>query len=222
MNSLIIGKGQVGKALHKIIGGEIENQHFKRVGRFQIIHICFPYSREFISEVLRYRWMYYPKYIVVHSTVPVGTCRKCKSFHSPVIGQHSDLAGSIQFFRKFLAPKDSELRKYFEGYGISVIMVSKTEETEALKLFLTTQFGISIIENKLIYEFCRKNKLSFNTVYYKALEVYNDGYRVLDPKFVRPVIKYRKGKIGGSCVMQNCDLLKLSLTKFLKKQNRRL
>jgi hypothetical protein len=51
MESVIIGDGEIGTSLHKVIGGSIVGKIENTIRGFDIIHICFPYSNEFISEV---------------------------------------------------------------------------------------------------------------------------------------------------------------------------
>ncbi len=227
MRSLIIGKGEVGKALYnvlrKVYPVEIQDTEMEHGGEFDVIHICFPYSRDFNGDVWDYQDIYRAKYVVIHSTVPVGTARKCQAFHSPVIGQHPNLEKSLKTFVKFLAPKDKTLKRYFERAGIRIRLVDRTEETEALKIFLTTCFGISILEEKLIWDYCKKNGLNPEIVYGDALRAYNEGYMELGQfQFLRPILKHEKGKIGGHCIIPNCDLLKHPLTNFLKKQNKEI
>ena len=227
MKTLIIGKGDVGKALYGILSRKyetyIQDKEMEQGGEFEVIHICFPYSKYFEGDVWDYQEIYRAKYVVIHSTVPVGTTRRCQVFHSPVIGQHPYLEKSLLTFRKYLAPKDNKLKRYFEQAGIKIKQVGKPEETEALKLFLTTCFGISCLEEKTIWNWCLEHGLNYKTIYKDALENYNEGYIKLGyPQFVRPILKHNKGKIGGHCVIPNCDLLKHPLTNFLKKQNKEI
>ena len=97
MKSLIIGAGEVGKGLHKVIGGKIMDKEPVK-GEFDIIHICFPYSKNFSLEVTKYQLMFKPKFTVIHSTVPIGTSKKLKAIHSPIRGVHPYLAKGIKTF----------------------------------------------------------------------------------------------------------------------------
>jgi len=227
MKSLIIGKGDIGKALYGILKKEhetyIQDKEMEQEGEFDIIHVCFPYSECFVGDVLNYQDIYRARYVVIHSTVPVGTTRECQAFHSPIIGQHPFLEKSLLTFRKYLSPKDNKLKRYFEEAGIKIMCVKKPEETEALKIFLTTCFGISCLEEKMIWNYCLENELSYKAVYREALENYNEGYVKLGyPNLTRPILKHNKGKIGGHCVIPNCRLLKHPLTNFLNKQNKEI
>lgn len=227
MRTLIIGAGQIGTSLYNVLKKvhpvKMQDVEMEYGDEFEVLHICFPYSKDFVGDIMDYEDIYRPKYTVIHSTVPVGTSRQLQVFHSPVIGQHPNLEKSLRTFEKFLAPKDGKLKKYFEKAGIKIRLTPNSDETEALKLFLTCQFGISVVEEKLIWKFCKDNGLSFKTVYTDALKVYNEGYINLGMKnVVRPILEHKQGKIGGHCVIPNCDLLKHPLTNFLKRQNKEI
>lgn len=201
MRSMIIGKGEVGMALSKILGDDESNP--------DIIHICFPYSDNFVSEVKRYQKLYKPKYTVIHSTVPVGTSTECKAHHSPIRGVHPHLEEGIRTFVKYLAPKSQELKEYFEKAGIKIKLVDKSENTEALKLWSTTQYKRFIELEKEIYEWCEEKDLDFDVIYTDANKTYNEGYEKLGMENVRrPILKHVEGKIGGHCVLSNYGLLK--------------
>ena len=201
--SLIIGSGEVGQALYKVIGGDTIPS-----GQYDIIHICFPYSDDFISEVKRYQKLYKTKYTVIHSTVPVGTTKRCKAHHSPIRGVHPHLEEGIRTFIKYLAPANQELKEYFEKAGIKIKLIDKSENTEALKLWSTTQYGRFIELEKEIHKYCEERGLDFNIIYTEANKTYNEGYEKLGMEYVRrPVLKHIEGSIGGHCILPNYKLL---------------
>ena len=203
MNSLIIGAGEVGKALHKVIGGDTIPS-----AQYDIIHICFPYSDDFVSEVKRYQELYKPRYTVIHSTVPVGTTTRCKAHHSPIRGVHPHLEEGLRTFIKYLAPANQELKEYFEKAGIKIKLIDRPENTEALKLWSTTQYGRAIELEKEIHKYCEERGLDFNIIYTEANKTYNEGYEKLGMGYVRrPILKHIKGDIGGHCVLPNYKLL---------------
>ena len=225
MKSLIIGAGEVGTALFKILREKYEVYIWDKIGNFpskvDILHICFPYSGDFIGDVKDYVEIYRPKYTVVHSTVPVGTCRQIQAFHSPVRGMHPELKNHLRVFPKYLAPPDKSLKRYFEGVGIPIKMVDRTETTEFLKIWDTAQYGISIWLEKWAFQFCEENNLDFKIAYTHANESYNEGYSKLGRKdVVRPILKHREGPIGGHCVVPNCKLLKSPFTNLILRLNR--
>ena len=58
----------------------------------------------------------------------------------------------------------------------------------------------------------KKNKIDFGEAYTQWNETYNQGYKKLGMNYViRPVLKHIPGKIGGHCIIANCETLKKSL-----------
>ena len=220
MNSIIIGNGEIGKSLHEIISGDIIDKTDK-ICQYDVIHICFPYSDEFVSEVKRYQELFKPQYTVIHSTVPVGTSRKCNAIHSPVIGMHPYLAKSIKTFTKFLGGKNAGvLANYFRKFNIKVYITDKSETTELMKLLCTARYGMDIEFTKDVKRQCKKYKVPFE-LFTLWTDNYNNGYTELGQKqFIRPNLIPIMEKIGGHCVIPNTQLIKTKFTKFLDKANK--
>lgn len=224
MRSLIIGEGEVGKALFNVLIGvhEIEvfdiNHGFhpsKSDRPYKIIHICFPYSENFIKYVKEYQTKYKPKYTVIHSTVPVGTSRQCNATHSPIRGIHPNLEDGIKTFVKFLGGNEaSEIADYFRRAGIRVMLFDRQENSEALKLFDTEYYRICIEFAHRVKQYCIEHELSFSDIYRMGNITYNQGYTELGhPEFVRPILEPIMKPIGGHCVIPNKELIKMSEEK---------
>jgi len=220
MKTLIIGKGEVGQGLYDVLKRvhpvRIRDREEVKLKDVEILHICFPYFKEFEKEVKRYQKKYQPKYTIIHSTVPVGTSRQCQAFHSPVRGMHPNLTEGIKTFVKYLAPQNSFLKKYFELAGIKIQMFKKPETTELLKILDTTYYGWNIVFCKEVKRICDEQDLNFEEVYTLPNLSYNEGYEKLGlPLVRRPVLRPVLGKIGGHCITSNCSLLKDKLTKII-------
>jgi len=233
MKSLIIGNGEIGKGLFQVLepvypairirgleplpegkNGEILN--------FEFLHICFPYSKNFIEEVEKYQDRYLPEHTIIHSTVPVGTSRKCSASHSPIRGQHPNMAESIKTFVKYLGGANEEIKKYFENAGIKIKVFNKSETTELLKILSTTYYAWNIVFCKEVLRICEDLNLDFDEVYTFPNNTYNDGYKKLGKRSVRrPILEPRPGPIKGHCLMQNCELLEDVITKTIIEFNKR-
>lgn len=217
---LVIGLGEVGVALAEVFKSDKEDK-FKNIKskeeKYDFLHIAFPFSKDFIKDTKKYIKKYEPKYTVIHSTVPIGVSQKLGALHSPIRGVHPHLAKSITTFKKFIGGKDSrKVAKEFKKFKINCICVDNSRDTEGLKLWDTTQYGVFIMLNKEIYEFCKRNDLDFNTIYTLANKTYNEGYlKMHRPEVVRPYLKYKEGKIGGHCVLNNAKILKSFSAKRL-------
>jgi len=228
MRTLIIGAGEVGKSLYKVLASYYETQIMDKtpisVKGVQIMHICFPYSEHFVDFVKKYIKTYHPKYTVIHSTVALGTTRKCgrNVWHSPVRGVHPHLDDGIRTFVKYIGGKyNEEVSKYFEALGIAIKFVDKPETTEALKLWSTTQYGLMIMIQKEIYRWCKEKGLDFYDIYIDPNKTYNEGYHKLGMPWVnRPVLRHMKGAIKGHCILPNAKILDNWMAKLLLKRNK--
>lgn len=210
---LILGYGEVGKAIHKIVKDayiidfKVDNWRLEPV---DFIHVCIPYSKDFNEIVGQYKE---EGLVICHSTVPVGVCDKLGIVHSPIRGVHPHLEKGIRTFPKYFGGKGAKkAAEVFKSLGLKVKVFKKAKTTEALKLWDTTQYGRLIMLEKEIYAWCKKNKVDFNAVYREANKDYNEGYVKLGrPEVVRPYLKHIEGEIGGHCITPNAKLLKVKL-----------
>lgn len=214
MVHLILGYGEVGMALHKIFpqamwmdrkGGNWNQE------RVQVLHVSIPYSEEF-KEIIE-GWKDKVDMIIVHSTVPVGTCDELGVVHSPIRGVHPELESGIRTFVKYFGGEGAEkAAELFRKVGIRTRSYPEAKITEALKLWDTTQYGMLILLQKTIYKWCKKRGLPFDIVYQQANIDYNEGYLKLGrPDVVRPFLKHMEGPIGGHCIIPNSKLLGVEL-----------
>lgn len=224
MRSIIIGDGEIGKSLYNVLCKEHNVQIFDRHPTFEqqpeafydwyILHICFGYDENFESEVKRYQELYKPKFTVVHSTTPVGTCRKLRAIHSPVVGQHPNLEDGIQNCVKMLSGEQAgEVADYFRRAGIRVTLFDKQEATELGKLGLTEYYRACIEFTQRMKTLADKHNLSFHEVYTVPNQIYNEYYGSRQPQFVRPILQPIMGEIGGHCVIPNATLISISENK---------
>jgi hypothetical protein len=228
MKTLIIGKGEIGNALFEVLSPVYETQaidklgkHGKAVGDFEIIHICFPYSKKFNKEVRKYQKLYKPKFTVIHSTVPVGTSNKLNACHSPVIGRHPFLIKSLKTFIKFVGGKDvDEVADYFRKAGIRVQLCRKSETTELAKLASTLYYSLCIEYAKEVEKLCQKYKVPYSEAYILWNMAYNEGYSKMGESVIRPILQPIQRKIGGHCLIPNLDLLDSKFSKFIKGLNK--
>jgi len=208
MKSLIIGAGEVGTALRKIIGGAIRDKEYL-AGHFDIIHICFPYSDKFIDAVKSYQQEYTPKHTVIHSTVPVGTSRQLGAIHSPIRGKHPNLEEGIRVLVKFVGGEDvDDVADWFRGFGLRVYICRKPETTELLKLLSTYYYKRCIEFCKEAEKLCERFDVPFAEAYTIANQTYNEGYEKLGMKeYIRPILQPLQKEIGGHCIEVNYNLL---------------
>lgn len=234
---LVIGIGEVGKALADVLSvyRHVErldlNKHslwIEPSGRFQFVHLCYPWGPKFKEYTLGYVDEYLDPdngIAVIHSTVPLGTTQAIAAssnrpfVHSPVRGRHPDIAESLKVFVKYVGgPYAEKVAEELIECGIPCHICNDSKVTEALKLWDTTIYGWNIILEKAIHEYCENHGLDFNVVYRHANVTYNVGYAELGcPQFTKYVLDHKPGPIGGHCVLPNLDLLKGWIADIIRK-----
>lgn len=230
MRHLVIGLGEVGKALKEVIKCDGIDQDSSKPQdpvadqNFDMIHICFPWSDLFADQVQHYQESFRPKYTVIHSTVPVGTSRKLHAVYSPIRGKHPDLVKSIQTFKKFVAGRDAVVvASEFSKAGMTTKILPYEEDAEAGKLFDLMQYGIMILLEKEIYKYCTEHGLDFDVVYNQFNKTYNLGYfRMGVHNVQRPNLEHVPGPIGGHCVVQMMSLLNSPSALKIVEENKTL
>ena len=230
MKSLIIGGGEIGKSLKKVLETkhevylkDIEDLELDGV---EVLNICYPYSKDFVKITKDYIKKYKPHLVIIHSTVKPGTTEKIGEIavHSPCHGKHPNLEGGIRTFVKYIGGENPEqlllAEQYLEPCGIKIMVVANSKTSELSKVLCTTYYGWNILFMKEVIKICKKNKVPFHEVYTYWNEFYNQGYKNLNmQQFRRPVLNPVKGKIGGHCVVNNCSLLDSFITKTIKEKN---
>lgn len=219
MKQLIIGLGQIGTAINKVLSDDKNDTidgfdlGYNLVGTYDIIHICIPCKcvEEFIKSVNYYKQTFLSKegLCIIHSTVPVGTSKKINAVHSPVRGIHPNLVIGIKTFVKYFGgARAEEASKIFQRLGIKTKTTSNSDTTEALKLWDTTIYAWNVVLEKAIYKWCVDNNVDYDLVYTHANETYNEGYEELEhPEYKKYILKHMEGPIGGHCLMPNARLL---------------
>src|SRR3990167_3297085 len=234
--SLIIGEGEIGKGLYEVLNGAFPGRVFIRdvdprsddPKDVYFLHITFPFSEEFVFLVQAYANQYQPQVIIVHGTVPPGTCRKIghRCVSSPTRGKHPRIAEGIKTFVKFVGGIDEECvrdaEELFNRAWIKTLRLSSPEACEVGKIMETTQYGWFIGLAKEIKRVCLEYDVPFDEVYTLQNMTYNDGYRKLGLEhFMRPTLVPIPGKMGGHCVVENCDLLFDSVTRVVKELDKK-
>jgi len=223
MRTLVIGQGQIGTALREVLStahvvDAIDIDTPPVSVEPDTMHIAIPYSQDFVETVTRYEDQYQPGAVVIHSTVPVGTCDPHGWTHAPIRGRHPNLTPGILTFPLHIAGRDAlEAERVFSACGITTITHDQAATTEAGKLWELAQLGIQVRVSHEIAEYCREHGLDYGEVYTQFAQTYNAGYSKLEPQFVRPVLAYMPGPLGGHCVAQNAPMLRSDFVDELLK-----
>lgn len=219
----ILGYGEVGQAIAKFY----KNPKIKDLIRddglegVEVLHICIPWTDNFIKIVQKEIKKVKPKLVIVHSTTAPGTIKKIDKMvdrnvmvaYSPIRGVHPHLYGGIRTFVKYIGvdkKKAGELaKKHLESLGIKTKIFMPSITTEIGKILDTSYYGLCIAWHGEMKKLCDKYGIDFEKAVTDFNQTYNEGYKKLGkPNVVRPVLYPPKDGIRGHCVVENAEILK--------------
>lgn len=221
MHHVVVGAGEVGTAVaavleraHQVTLRDIEPVTAKA----DVLDICIPWSERFVEYVHDYVKHHEPSLVVVHSTVPTGTCDEHGWVHSPIRGRHPYLEeGVATFVKHFGGVRAAEAAKSWVLAGVTTAEHDRARDTEAGKLWELAQYGVQIQVEKAIHEWCEAHDVDFDVAYTAMAHSYNEGFQALgESRFTRPVLEHVPGPIGGHCVLQNSHLIDHELTRVVR------
>ena len=217
--NLVVGLGETGRPLFNIlkntypdtagIDSNLSNINIEDVNSCTYLHICIPGSiNKFKDIVKNYCDDFTPDAVIIHSTVPVGTCSSLDHpavFHSPINGKHLRMEEDMLENPKFLSGHNLELggkiREMFIKTGIpEIILFNDSRITELGKLMTTTLFGYLIAWEQEVKRICDL----YNVPREDVRQLWT---RFADCPDFRIDNKY-PGIIGGHCVLPNIEILR--------------
>jgi UDP-N-acetyl-D-mannosaminuronate dehydrogenase len=220
MNHAVIGLGEIGSALTRVL---VDAKYKVSTADLypdlilkdiDVLHICFPYSDKFVTDVKRYSAKYNPRLIIIYSTVQVGTTKQIKrAVHCPIEGKHPKLDQGIRSFKKFigfnnLTDRDLAVEVWADISGY--VTLPNTDWTEFLKLASTSKYGINIVWADYMADVAEQLDMPYKHVK-EWDKAYNDLYRRMQLYDLRKyVLDPPDGFIGGHCVVPNAELLNKS------------
>lgn len=222
----ILGFGEIGKAIAKFYDSKNSSQvKIKDLNRndgldgIEILHICIPWSDNFIKIVVKEIKTVKPKLTLIHSTVAPGTTKKINNLtrllvvHTPVRGIHPHLFKGIKTFVKYIGSDNKKAgnlaKKHLESLGIKTRLFMPSITTEIGKLLDTTYYGLVIAWHGEMKKICDKYKIDFEKAVTDFNKTYNKGYKKLGMfHVVRPVLYPPKNGITGHCIRPNAEILK--------------
>jgi UDP-N-acetyl-D-mannosaminuronate dehydrogenase len=219
----ILGYGEVGQAIAKFY----QNPKIKDLNRddglegVEILHICLPWSSDFVKIVKKEIKKIKPKLTIIHSTVAPGTVGKIGGMvvHSPIRGMHPKLYRGIKTFLKYIGADNKKAgqlaENHFKSLGIKTKVFQPSVTTEIGKLLSTSYYALCIAWHGEMKKICDKAKVDFEKAVTDFNKTYNEGYKKLGkPNVIRPVLFPPKSGIGGHCLCENAEILQ----KYFKSQ----
>ena len=191
------------------------------------LHVCIPFSKNFISDVLKLEKKFTPNAIVIHSTVSPHTTEKLqKKLQIPIIysatrGVHKrmsrDLKRYVKFYSVYSSTNNSNnisklFEKRFAKCNIKCKKMSSPLTLELAKIICDTSYYGWLINyaqiSKIISD---KENVDFDEMWSFSDEIH---------KFLKNRPKMFPGIIGGHCVIPNLELIDNSLLNQIDKINK--
>ena len=221
----ILGCGEVGQAIAKFYQNPKQKDLNRDDGfkKIEVLHICIPWSSNFVKIVKKEIKKIKPKLIIIHSTVAPGTTKKIgkMAVHSPIRGVHPHLYEGIKTFVKYIGADNKKAgnlaKKHLKRLGIRTKVFYPSITTELGKLLDTSYYGLVIAWHGEMKKFCDKSGVNFEEAVTEFNRTYNEGYKKLRKSNVmRPVLYPPQKTIGitGHCIVPNAQILK----KYFKSQ----
>ena len=225
----ILSYGEVGQAIAKFYGSADSPQaKIKDLNRddglkgVEVLHVCLPWSKNFVEIVKKEIKKIKPKLTIIHSTIAPGTTKKiisglpraCRGIvHSPIRGIHPHLYEGIKTFVKYIGADNKKAgdlaKKHLESLGIKTKVFYPSVTTEIGKLLDTSYYGLVIAWHGEMKKICDKFGVDFEKAVVDFNQSYNEGYKKLrKTNVIRPVLYPPKGGITGHCVIPNAELLR--------------
>lgn len=216
MKVLVIGAGQIGKAIHALlvpyhevfIRDFAEEQTYPAI---DVLHICYPDSEKFVEQTIAYQKQYVPSLTIIHSSVAIGKTADCggRTVHCPVRGRHPNLAREIPAFTLFVGGSDRkaivDACDYLRKCELVTRPIYLEGATELCKLLSNVHMGLEIAWRQEVERMLTKFDIHPD-IYEAWEESYNFGYRITgDEHLTRPNLQ--PAPIGGHCILECVDIL---------------
>ena len=190
------------------------------------LHICIPYTKNFLKDVTNLSKKFKPDIIVIHSTIsPYTTKQIQQSLDIPIIysatrGIHKRMLKDLKRYTKFFsiydwAPKSNWAKRQYslklKKAGVKSKKMSSPLVLEFAKIVVdTSYYGWLINYAQLSNMIAIQNNLDYDEMWSFADEIH---------KFLgnRPMMF--PGFIGGHCVLPNLDLMHNQTLNLIKKMN---
>lgn len=237
---VVAGIGEIGKPILQLvskttptIGYDINEKliESRLVARYKkldtrFLHVCIPFKKNFIHNVISLYKKFNPKSIVIHSTISPNTTKQLQEKLSiPVIysatrGVHRRMLYDLKRYTKFFAIESSapNIRWAVSAYsktmkkcGVKTKRMSNPITLELAKIICdTSYYGWLINYSQISNMIAIKNKVDYDEMWSFADEIH---------KFLGNRPKMFPGFIGGHCVIENLDLVDENTLSIIKEIN---
>ena len=237
---VVAGLGEIGKPILQLISNTVsvigydlnsklvDKKLVRKYGKLEtrILHVCIPFTKNFVSDILKLYKEFQPECIVVHSTISPGTTKQVQTVLSiPIIysatrGVHKRMLSDLKRYTKFFAIEPNAPNAKWAALVYSTMMkkcgVKTKKMTSPITLELakivcdTSYYGWLINYAQLSNMIALEHKVDYDEMWSFADEIH---------KFLGNRPKMYPGFIGGHCVIPNLDLIKNDTLDLIKEIN---
>lgn len=190
------------------------------------LHICIPFSDNFIKNVISLYERFNPETIVIHSTISPGTTLKLQSklavpiIYSATRGIHKRMLHDLKRYTKFFAIESDAPKRELASFEYVKLMKKAGVKTKQMSTPLTLELAKIVVDTSYYGWLINYAQLS-NMIAIQHKVNYDEMWSFSDEihKFLGNRPKMFPGFIGGHCVIPNLDLIHNQTLDLIKEIN---
>lgn len=237
---IVVGLGEIGRPILKLISKHrnvvgydtntklMDQKKFNKLKSVEtmFLHICIPYSNNFISNIMELYKKFDPKIIVIHSTVSPYTTKKLqKKINIPVIysatrGVHKRMLYDLRRYTKFFAMEENAPKAKWAATKYAQLMQNCGVKTKQMSNAVTLELAKIVVDTSYYGWLINYAQIS-NMIAMEHGVDYDEMWSFADEiqKILHNRPKMYPGYIGGHCVIPNLDLIHNQTLDLIKEMN---
>jgi UDP-N-acetyl-D-mannosaminuronate dehydrogenase len=237
---VVAGLGEIGNPILQLISDAtpavgydinpnlIDEEKTKKYGKLttRFLHICIPFTDNFVPNVIKLFNKFKPEAIIIHSTIRPRTTAKIQAklsipvMYSATRGVHKRMLYDLKRYTKFYAVDPHAPRKKWASTSFADLMTKSGVKTKAMSTPLTLELAKIVVDTSYYGWLITFAQLS-NVIAMKNNVNYDEMWSFADEihKFLGNRPKMFPGFIGGHCVIQNLDLINDETLDLIKEIN---
>lgn len=227
--NVVAGLGEIGTPILKLfskssptIGYDVDQQLINKKNYLKyekletlFLHVCIPFNKKFIPNIIVLYKKFNPEIIVIHSTISPGTTKKLQNripipiIYSATRGVHKRMLNDLKRYTKFFAIEHNSPRKQWASLTFNKLMKNCGIKTKKLSTPLTLELAKIVVDTSYYGWLINYAQLS-NIIAKKNNVNYDEMWSFSDEihRYLGNRPKMYPGFIGGHCVIPNLELLK--------------
>jgi len=226
--NIVCGLGEIGNPIYKLlsknhvtIGYDLDKSlmNQKKFDKYQkydteFLHICIPFSKNFVKSSIELIKKFSPCGVVIHSTISPHTTEKLQTktkipiIYSATRGVHSRMLKDLQRYTKFFSIEKNAPKKNWAVSNFSKLMKKCGVKTKQISSPITLELSKIVVDTSYYGWLINYSQMS-NVIAKKYGVDYDEMWSFSDQihKFLGNRPKLFPGFIGGHCVIPNLELI---------------